>query len=105
MAWAPDEEQAVRAVLKTSRWGVLGWKVLSELPNPVNFEAATTTVTEQDIREKFAVGPDAEPYERAVQKYADAGFDRLVLRNAGPDPDGFLDFYESRLSVRLRVPA
>ncbi|NJC74162.1 TIGR03557 family F420-dependent LLM class oxidoreductase [Planosporangium thailandense] len=105
VAWAPDEEQAVQAVLKTSRWAVTGWKVMSELPNPVNFEAASATVTADDIRKQFAVGPDPEAFVRAVQRYADAGFDRLVLQNAGPDPDGFLDFYETRLSTQLRVPA
>ncbi|MGC9665418.1 TIGR03557 family F420-dependent LLM class oxidoreductase [Planosporangium sp. 12N6] len=105
VAWARDEEQAVRAALETNRWAVTGWKVMSELPNPVNFAAASATVTEQDIRAQFAVGPDVDAYERAVHRYVDAGFDRLVLQNAGPDPDGFLDFYETRLSERLRVPA
>ncbi|MEV4712550.1 hypothetical protein [Micromonospora sp. NPDC049374] len=38
----------------------------SELPNPVDFDAASHTVTEDDIRQQFVVGPD---------------------------PDGFLDFY------------
>ncbi|WP_405091618.1 hypothetical protein OG767_00055 [Micromonospora sp. NBC_01392] len=39
----------------------------------------------------------------AVQKYVDAGFDHLVLQNAGPDPDGFLDFYRDTLADRLRA--
>src|SRR4051794_23946248 len=45
LAWAEDEERAVQAALETSRWAVTGWKVMSELPNPVNFEAAAQTVT------------------------------------------------------------
>jgi G6PDH family F420-dependent oxidoreductase len=101
MAWAPTEEAGVREALKTSRWAVTGWKVMSELPNPANFEAASATVREQDIRDQFATGPDAEPYVRAVRTYADAGFDHLVLMNAGPDPDGFLDFFQKELHDRL----
>ena len=105
VAWAPDEEQAVRAAWETSRWAVTGWKVMSELPNPVNFDAASRTVTDDHIRQQFAVGPDVERHVQAVRKYADAGFDHLVLQNAGPDPDGFIDFFERELAERLRALA
>ncbi|GAB2963258.1 LLM class F420-dependent oxidoreductase [Micromonospora polyrhachis] len=105
VAWAPDEEQAVRAAWETSRWSVTGWKVMSELPNPVNFDAASRTVTDDDIRQQFAVGPDVERHVQAVRKYAEAGFDHLVLQNAGPDPDGFIDFFERELADRLRALA
>jgi G6PDH family F420-dependent oxidoreductase len=103
LAWAADEERAVQAALETSRWAVTGWKVMSELPNPVNFEAAAQTVTADDIRAAFAVGPAVDTHVAAVQRYVEAGFDHLVLMNAGPDPDGFLDFYASELGPRLRA--
>ncbi|NGM13232.1 TIGR03557 family F420-dependent LLM class oxidoreductase [Verrucosispora sp. WMMA2044] len=102
LAWAPDEAQAVQAAWQTSRWSVTGWKVMSELPNPVNFDAASRTVTEDDIRQQFAVGPDPDVHVEAVRAYVDAGFDHVVLQNAGPDPDGFLDFFQDTLAVRLR---
>lgn len=38
-----------------------------------------------------------------MRKYAEAGFDHLVLHSAGPDPDGFLDFYRDTLADRLRA--
>jgi G6PDH family F420-dependent oxidoreductase len=101
MAWATSEQAAVDAALKTAAWAVTGWKVMSELPNPVNFEAASQTVTADDIREMFAVGPDPEPYLAAVRKYAEAGFDHIVLQNAGPDPDGFIDFFARELKDKL----
>jgi G6PDH family F420-dependent oxidoreductase len=102
MAWAPDERTAAKAVLETSRWAVTGWKVMSELPNPVNFEAATTTVREEDILEKFACGNDPARYTEVAQSFVDAGFDRLVMQNAGPDPDGFIDFFQRELNEPLR---
>jgi G6PDH family F420-dependent oxidoreductase len=101
MAWATTAEAGVQEALKTTAWSVTGWKVMSELPNPVNFEAAAKTVTADDIREQFAVGPDPEPYVEAVRKYTDAGFDHIVLQNAGPDPDGFQDFFAKELKDRL----
>ena len=102
LAWAEDEEQAVRAAWEKTRWAVTGWKVMSELPNPVNFEAASATVTADDIRAQFATGPDPARHVEAAKTYADAGFDRLVLMNAGPDPDGFLGFYAKELAAPLR---
>ena len=101
MAWATTEEAGVEEALKTTRWAVLGWKVMSELPNPANFEAASQTVTAGDIRGLFAVGPDPEPYASAVRKYTDAGFDHIVLQNAGPDPDGFIGFFAKELKDKL----
>jgi G6PDH family F420-dependent oxidoreductase len=103
LAWAPDERQAIEAAWQTSRWAVTGWKVRSELPNPVNFDAATRTVTEEAIRQQFSVGPDPDAHAAAVRAYADAGFDHIVLQNAGPDPDGFLDFYRDTLAARLHA--
>lgn len=102
VAWAPEEEAAVQAVLATSRWALTGWKVMSELPNPVNFDAASATVRADDVLDAFACGPDPDRYVEAARRYVDAGFDHLVMQNAGPDPDGFLDFYRTELADRLR---
>jgi G6PDH family F420-dependent oxidoreductase len=101
MAWAPTAEAGLQEALRTTAWAVTGWKVMSELPNPANFAAAAKTVTADDIRGLFTVGPDPEPYAEAVRKYADAGFDHIVLQNAGPDPDGFIDFFAKELKDRL----
>ncbi|MFE2378761.1 TIGR03557 family F420-dependent LLM class oxidoreductase [Streptomyces sp. NPDC059398] len=103
MAWAPDEHTAARAALDTSRWALTGWKVMSELPNPANFEAATTTVREEDVLAQFACGPDPARYVEVAQPFVDAGFDRLVMQNAGPDPDGFIEFYRTELDHRMRA--
>ncbi|MEU6558236.1 TIGR03557 family F420-dependent LLM class oxidoreductase [Nocardia nova] len=102
VAWAPDAGTGARAALDTSRWAVTGWKVMSELPNPVNFAAATGTVREDDIRRQFTCGTDTGEYVQAVRTHLEAGFDHLVLQNAGPDPDGFIAFFDSELRDRLR---
>ncbi|WP_432543336.1 TIGR03557 family F420-dependent LLM class oxidoreductase [Kineococcus sp. SYSU DK002] len=102
MAWAPDEQSAIDAVLEKSPWAVTGWKVMSELPNPVNFHAATRTVTAENVRAQFALGPDVSAYLPVAQQFVDAGFDHLVTQNAGPDPDGFLEFAARDLLPALR---
>src|ERR1700753_3426678 len=104
LAWAADEESAVRAVLEKNSFALAGWKVMSELPNPVNFEAAVKSVTPDQVREAFACGPDPKRHLDVARKFADAGFDHLVAMNAGPDPDGFMDFFARELAPRLRPP-
>ncbi|KQP01772.1 TIGR03557 family F420-dependent LLM class oxidoreductase [Leifsonia sp. Leaf264] len=101
LAWATTEAAAVTAAHTTNAWSVAGWKVLAELPNPVNFEAAAATVREDDIREQFACGPDVERHLEVIGAFTDAGFDHVALMNAGPDPDGFFDFFEKELLPRL----
>lgn len=105
LAWGPDEKSAAQAALASNRWALTGWKVMSELPNPVNFEAATATVREEDVIGKFACGPDPERHLEVVAPFHEAGFDRIVLMNAGPDPDGFLDFFRDELAGRVRALA
>jgi G6PDH family F420-dependent oxidoreductase len=103
LAWAEDEDSAMRAVLEKNSFALAGWKVMSELPNPVNFEAAIATVTPDQVREAFACGPDWRRHLEVAKRFADAGFDHLVAMNAGPDPDGFMDFFARELAEPLRA--
>jgi G6PDH family F420-dependent oxidoreductase len=102
LAWAPDADAAVASAHELFRFGPLDWKLLTELPNPINFEAATENVTPDHMREAFACGPDVARHVEVAKEFADAGFDHLALINAGPDPEGFFAFFESELEGPLR---
>jgi len=103
LSWARDEASAAASAREKFRFGVMGWKVNSELPNLVNFDAATAFVTEADMAENFACGPDVSRHLQMAQQFVDAGFDRLALINAGPDVDGFFEFYSTELAEPLRA--
>ena len=102
LAWAPDADAAAASAHELFRFGLLDWKVLPELTNPANFESATQFVGVDDVREAFACGPDPERHLEVAREFAGAGFDHLALVNAGPDVDGFLDFYAEELAGPLR---
>ena len=89
--------------MEKSKWALTGWKVMSELPDPVGFEAATATVPPEAVRQQFACGPDVQRHLEVAQQFVDAGFDHVVTQNAGPDPDGFLDFFQRELQEPLRA--
>ena len=105
LAWAPTADAAAESILEKTRFALLPWTVLSELPNPVNFDAATQTVTADDVKDTFACGPDVERHVQVVQQLVDAGFDHITLQNASPDPEAGLRFYRDQLLPRLRALA
>ncbi|WP_432944733.1 TIGR03557 family F420-dependent LLM class oxidoreductase [Kribbella sp. CA-253562] len=102
LAWASSEDDAAESARRLFRFGVTGWKVQSELPNPVNFDAATALVTAGHMKEQFGCGPDVARHVEVAKPFAEAGYDRLALINAGPDMDGFFDFFTKELGPALR---
>jgi len=101
LAFASTVDEAAQAVLEKEPWFATGWPVMSELPNPVNFASATTTVRQEDVVQQFACGPDVDRHLEVIGQFTAAGFDHLVLHNGGPDPDAFFDFFERELRPRL----
>ncbi|MBQ1083316.1 TIGR03557 family F420-dependent LLM class oxidoreductase [Nocardiopsis sp. B62] len=102
LAWAADDRTALESARELFRFGLTGWKVQAELPNPVNFEAATALIRTEDMAEGFGYGPDPERHIDMARQFVDAGFDHLALINAGPDPEGFFTFFETELAEPIR---
>jgi G6PDH family F420-dependent oxidoreductase len=102
LAWASTVDAAAESARRLFRFGLTGWKVQSELPNPVNFDAATELITADHLREQFGCGPDVERHLEIARPFAEAGYDHLALINAGPDMDGFFDFFTKSLAPALR---
>ena len=85
------------------RFGLLSWKVLAELPNPVNFEAAAEFIDGRRRARGLRLRPGRRPPPRGRDGSSPrAGFDHLALVNAGPDPDGFFEFFSAELAEPLR---
>lgn len=103
LAWAPTTDEALASAHERFRFGPTGWKVQSELPNVRDFEAATRFVRVEDMAGVFGAGPDPQQHLATAQGFVDAGYDRLALINAGPDPDGFLEFFEKELAEPIRA--
>ena len=103
LAYGPDEDGAAAHAHEIFRFGLLGWKVMSELPNPANFAAATAMITPDHVKEEFGCGPDVETHIAAVQPFVHAGFDHITLVNAGPDVDGFFAHVRRELGDRVRA--
>jgi G6PDH family F420-dependent oxidoreductase len=102
LSYAASEAEALAMAHERCKFSVFGWAVMSELPSVKAFEAASKFVRPEDMADRIAAGPDVERHVAAVRKYIDAGYDPIVLTGAGPDQDGFIDFFERELHPRLR---
>jgi G6PDH family F420-dependent oxidoreductase len=96
-----DEGACRRTAHERWRFAAGGWKVQAELPNPVNFEAATAHVREEDVAELVSCGPDPEVHAAAIRAWSDAGFTHVAIAQVGPDQEAFLRMWESDLAGLL----
>jgi G6PDH family F420-dependent oxidoreductase len=97
-AWAPTKDEGLRLAHERLRFGVPGWKVMAELPNPVNFGAACKSVTPELVGESIPHGPDPEAYLKAISTFVDAGFDHISIVPVGDDLAGFLKFWTDEIA-------
>jgi G6PDH family F420-dependent oxidoreductase len=102
ISYAASEAEAVRVAHERFSFGLLGWKVLPELPTPSSFESALEHVHPEDVAKRISCGPDPEKHVQAIRKYIDAGFDHLVLVGIGADQAGFMKFWQDELAARVR---
>jgi hypothetical protein len=85
------------------RWFGLGWKVNSDLPNPDSFAGATQFVTEEQVAEQLACGPDVEEHVEKIKPFIDAGFTEIALVQIGADSQAeFTAWAERELLPALR---
>jgi G6PDH family F420-dependent oxidoreductase len=103
VAYDPDREAAVARAHEQFRWFGLGWKVNADLPNPDAFEGATQFVTEQQVAEQLACGPDVEEHVEKIRPFIDAGFTEIALVQIGADTqERFIAWSERELLPALR---
>src|ERR687898_581169 len=101
VCWAETEEEGLRTALEWFPNIALGGELTQELPQPAHFEQAAELLSEDDIADIAACGPDPERHVEMIQRFVDAGCDHVYLHQIGPDQDGFFDFYEREVLPRF----
>src|SRR5215217_6214418 len=101
VCWAKSEEEAKKTALEWFPNIALPGELSQELPQPAHFEQAASLLSEDDIAETVACGPDPEWHAEMIQRFVDAGCDHIYLHQIGPDQDGFFDFYEREVMPRF----
>lgn len=97
VCWHPDAGEAKTIMRERWRHSPLGWDANAELPTPAAFEAATQTVREDDVVGSKPIGSDVDAYLESLSQFQDAGYDRVVIHNIGPEQADFLAWAERHL--------
>ncbi|WP_460606959.1 TIGR03557 family F420-dependent LLM class oxidoreductase [Jatrophihabitans fulvus] len=104
ICWRRDEAEAKRRAHELFRWFGGGWFVNADLPTPAAFEAATQFVTEDDVADAIACGPDLDAIAESVKPFLDAGFTDVALVQIGDESqDEFLAEVAEPLLEKLRA--
>ncbi|MFG1942547.1 TIGR03557 family F420-dependent LLM class oxidoreductase [Nonomuraea sp. NPDC048826] len=104
ISYDTDVEAAKERAHRLWRWAAVGgWKVMAELPGPVNFEAAAGTVRPEDVAESVPCGADVDAVVEAARAYVEAGYTHLALAqiDAGQQ-EPFFAWAEKELLPALR---
>ncbi|MEO3798017.1 TIGR03557 family F420-dependent LLM class oxidoreductase [Nonomuraea sp. B10E15] len=104
LSYDTDVEAAKERAHTLWRWAATGgWKVMAELPAPVNFAAAAGTVRPEDVAQSVPCGDDVDAVVQAARKYVDAGYTHIALVQIGHDrQQPFFDWAEKELLPALR---
>ncbi|MGH7929315.1 MAG: TIGR03557 family F420-dependent LLM class oxidoreductase [Candidatus Binatia bacterium] len=102
VCWAESEEAARKTALKSWPNMMTEGTLSTELARPAHFEMATKNANEEEIGEKMPCGSDPEIFLKAINEYADAGFNYISLHQVGPQQEEFIEFCRDSVLPRLR---
>jgi coenzyme F420-dependent glucose-6-phosphate dehydrogenase len=100
VCWAESEEESRRTAHEN--WPNIGipGELSQELPMPAHFEQAAENVSEDDVAEVVACGPDPDLHVEMIERFSSAGFDHVYVHQIGPDQEGFIRFYREEILPR-----
>jgi hypothetical protein len=75
---------------------------MAELPDTDGFAAASKAITPEAVAEQISCGPSPDHHLAAIERYAEAGFDHIILVQIGPKQEEFIAFFERHLAPALR---
>ena len=101
VCYAESEEKARKIVHEIWPNGAIEGDLSQELPLPKHFEQASGMVSEDDVCEGVACGPDPEKHFEVIRKMADAGFDHVYVHQIGHEQEDFFRFYEREIMPKL----
>lgn len=94
VCWDRDAGFAVKTAHRLWAIEQLPGQLNQVLPRPADFESASTLVTEQQIADAIACGPDIDKQLDRVRAYVDAGVDEIYVQQIGPDMAGFFTAWQ-----------
>ncbi|HYD95216.1 MAG TPA: TIGR03885 family FMN-dependent LLM class oxidoreductase [Noviherbaspirillum sp.] len=90
LSYAQSDEEALHAAMDQWRQAALAHAQLADLDSPAAFDAATATVSPDDVRNAVRVSCSAQQHLEWLRRDAELGFDTLFLHSVDRDQDAFI---------------
>ncbi|MBX3193760.1 MAG: TIGR03557 family F420-dependent LLM class oxidoreductase [Microbacteriaceae bacterium] len=92
LSWAATDEEAMTSAL--TQWPNLGMRFpKADIRSPYELEQLARLVTPAGFEGRMLVSADPDAHRRRIQEFADLGFDRIYLHNAGRNQREFLEVF------------
>jgi coenzyme F420-dependent glucose-6-phosphate dehydrogenase len=99
--YAASEQEAKKIVKEIWPNGSIKGDLSQELPLPKHFEQAAEMVSEDEVCEGVACGPDPEVHLTQIREMADAGFTHVYVHQIGHEQEEFFRFYEREIIPKV----
>jgi hypothetical protein len=97
VCWAMSTEEARETVKHWWPTSAVSGALHSDLPTPRHFQDVVDAMGEPVVPEDTILGPNPNPYLKAIHTYQENGFDHIYIHQVGPDQEGFLKFFKNEL--------
>lgn len=97
LSWARTDDEARRNAHEQWRFSALGTDALWNLRKPDDFEAATRTVTVNDIARAIPVSSSLEQHAERIRDYIELGVDEIYCFNVGKNQGEFIEAFAEKV--------
>jgi G6PDH family F420-dependent oxidoreductase len=100
LSWAGTEDEAWANAL--DQWPNGGMKFpKADVRSPFDFAQMAALVRKEDFEGRMVVSADPDVHRAALQKYIDAGFNRIYLHNVGRNQDQWIETFGREVLPKL----
>jgi len=97
VCWASTRKEAERVVKEWWPVSAISGSLHADLPTPRHFADVVEAMGDPKIPDDSILGPDPEPYLKAIQSLWENGYDHIYIHQVGPEQEGFLNFHKNEL--------
>ena len=97
ISYHPEEGKARTEAFKQWRYNILGSHLQAELKSPQEFEQAAKFVRPEDLEASVHIAAEAEPIADSIRKYANMGFQKIILHNVNLEQHLFIDAFGNKI--------
>ena len=101
VSWAASDDEARRQAHEHWRYNIVPPEIAERLPTPAQFEAATGSLTPEDLEGHILMSADPARYVAMLEEYASLGFEEIYLHNVGPNQRHFIEVFGRQVLPRL----